>query len=317
MDNHKTLNDVYLEYRSESPERILEHIQDYFIKMGKLYRRGRLSEEGFYLATYYGYATDDTNQLYILLWELKHNIRVDRSRLWSNTEFQNAWHEWKSSGSVQAKPWIDYCISYYGKPEDAARWLFAVIDACKIPLAEFEAIMNDSGDELPSLWWRVGYDTTELILANRCIDIQKLLRDPFPEMKEFLLHFEGGLTARLTVNQMTKDQNQERHYSCTGIISDYMEFPGKIQIDFSTKGSMDVCFHSVKSTPWKTLMHTDLNDMVPHSRWSNYNRERTTHYLRREAEYKILRLPYLLGADEKPASANAPERTESIIRIVK
>jgi hypothetical protein len=193
--------------------------------------------------------------------------------------------------------------------QNSVELLYKYIDVCKIPLSEFDPIGDENERELPALWWRINGKSTDMILASRCIDIGKLLKDPSPEGKEFDLHFEGNLVANLIVNEARIDKNRERHFICTGTITDYLEKPRQILIEVSNGGGMDVIFNHQESTPWKTLMQTFVNP-IPHPKWAHYNVDRLARALRVEAEYKVLRLPYMLGIDEREIQFQAYQTYE-------
>ena len=53
----------------------------------------------------------------------------------------------------------------------------------------------------------------------------------------------------------------------------------------------------VCALPWQTKMLTALIP-IPHPKWKCYETLRLARALRLEAEYKILRLPYMLGVED-------------------
>ena len=142
-----------------------------------------------------------------------------------------------------------------------------------------------------------------MILTRSCTDINKLLNEPSPVDKGFTLNFTGRLFAEITI-----DEAKDGRYICTGIITDYVEKPQRIVIDWDEGGSIEVTFNRKTFTPWQTMMHTYF-DPVPHQKWRAYEAARLSRALRIEAEYKILRLPYMLGIEDSDASDTAAPDT--------
>ncbi len=290
MAEYKTLLKLIEAHEYDPPEKLLGLIRQFFYTAGCEFRQGLISEDEFLCSTYA--ATDVCESLCEI-----QDIHIDRQKLSFNDGFKASWTQWKKSGTVVLEPWMEICIRQHGKMTESVELFFSIIDTCKIPLCMFDSIQVED-DVYPALWRRLGYDTTVFILAGGCLDMHKLLRDPFPRGHKYVLHFSGDICVDFVVDDMIEDANSERHYICTGTISDYLENPDRIDIKISKGGSMDVIFGSKKSTPLKTIMQTVLNP-IPHSKWAKYNVSLLTYYLREEAEYKILRLPYMLGIDEQ------------------
>ena len=94
MTQFKNLTELYDAYKDEPPDRILDRISAFFVEAGKYYRRGYVTEEEFYLMTYY-----DT--VYNTLCGLKNNIYVDWKLLDRNQDFKDSWTQWKETGKIQ------------------------------------------------------------------------------------------------------------------------------------------------------------------------------------------------------------------------
>lgn len=312
--SYKNITELYNAHKNDPPDEILERIRAFFVDAGNNYRKGLLSEEEFYLATHYGTA-------YINLWMLKNGISVNTEKLQNYYyEFAASWDEWKATSTVQIKPWMRLCIEHYASIEKTVDWVFSVIDACKLPIGEFKNLSSEGLTEWPDIMSCPKHDGTDMILEYRLTDIHKLLRDSFPEGKSYVLHFEQGLVADIRVDSLTIDEaTKERHYICTGTITDYVEKPHQIDIMWDKGGSMEVIISKQQVKPWQRTMQTFFNP-IPHSKWSAYEVARLTHRLRVEAEYKILRLPYMLGCIEAgtPTPKDKPLkliRSEKIIEL--
>ena len=285
---YQNLTELYDAHKNEDPDEILKRIRAFFEDCGRCFRKGLLSEEEFLLATHY-------NLIFLDLWGRKNFIFVERTLLLDyNKELVDSWTEWKNIGKVSVKPWMTICIKQYGNMEKAVEWVFSVIDACKIPLSYFEGIQYDGEDGFPDLVWTLGQNSTDMILTRYCMDYSKLVREPSPEGKSFRLHFEGGLVGEIVVKEKTVDANQKYSFICEGTITDYIEKPQQIEITLERNGSLEFRFNRIITTPWKAAMWLEY-DPIPHPKWGAYNVARMAAAIRRESEYKILRLPYMLG----------------------
>ena len=285
---YNNLTELYNAHKSEDPDEILEHIKAFFEDCGRHFRKGLLSEEEFLLATFY-------DMIYIDLWGRKNNTFVERTLLLDyKKDLVDSWNEWKNTGRVCIKPWMNICIKQCGNMEKAVEWVFSVIDACGIPLSTFEGIQYDGEEGTPDIVWAVSNNSTEMILTRCCLDFSKLIREPKPEGKSLQLHFEGGLVGKIVVKEKTVDANQKYSFICEGTITDYIEKPTRIEITLERNGSLEFRFNRKITTPWKAAMWLEY-DPIPHPKWGAYNVARMAAAIRRESEYKILRLPYMLG----------------------
>ena len=308
---YKSLEELYEAHKREDPDVIIKLIRAYFSDCGRLFRKGMLTDEEFFLATHY-------ELVYLDLWSRKNNIFVKRELLPTyHEELNKAWMDWKATGSVQVKPWMNDCIKQFGSMEKAVKWVFEVIDACKIPLCAFDTIPYE--EEHPNLIWSLDHDSSEMILTRYCLDFSKLVRKPSPKGKNIQLHFDGGLVGNIIVEKEVVDDSNQRRFICKGTITDYIEKPQRIEITLSRDGSLEIRFNRKTTTPWKSTMWTTF-DPIPHPKWASYDAARMAAALRRECEYKVLRLPYMLGMDESKDVTNVnskPQiRASKIINMV-
>lgn len=312
MTKYKDLNDLFEEHKSESPDKILEQIKAFFVSSGNDFQDGLISEEEFYLATNYGMPCVNYDSVYIKLCKMKNDIQVNWRSLSNNSEFKESYDEWKKTEQIQIQPWMKNSIIRKGDLKDSVEWVFSVLDACKIPTCEFDVLMSDYKGEFPEdLLWRYSSDSVSYVLAHHCTNIECLLRDLAPEGKHFSLNFECGITANIVISEVVKSDVERDRYICTGTITDYVEKPQRIDIYIEdNRNDAEVLFGYQKLSPLQMLMQTAVNP-IPHPQWNAYEAIRFERLLRREAEYKILRLPFMLGRTDSNNSANIPHKTES------
>ena len=311
MIKYNDLNDVFEAYKNESPDRILEQIREFFVSAGNDFRNGSISEDEFYLVTNYGMPCVNPDSVYIKLCKMKNDIYVDWRSLSDNSDFKESYNYWKETGQIQIKPWMKHCIIRKGDLEESVKWVFSVLDACKIPTCEFDALMGDYHGEFPEdVWWRYSSDSVSHVLAYHCTNFERLLQDPAPVGKHFSLQFESGINANIVINEVVKNDTERDHYICTGTITDYVEKPQRIDIYIEDDLSdAEVLFGYRKLSPLQIVMQTFVNP-TPHSQWNEYEITRLKRLLQRETEYKILRLPFILGRTENNSS-KIPHKTES------
>ncbi len=126
-------------------------------------------------------------------------------------------------------------------------------------------------------------------LGETCLDAQKLYLADNSIGREFEFHFDGGTEATLLITDKT-----ETAYIGNGIITGYMEKPGRIEI-IHRDGASYFRFNEKKGF---TELQKDFNTFyypIPHPQWKKYEEIRLARAMKIECEYKILRLPYLLG----------------------
>ncbi len=294
------LYDIYLEWeKKETPDQILDRIRSHFASCGEAYRTGLLTDEEFWASTYY------ERQVYGKLWEMK-DVRVDTASLSRNRDLAESLEEWKRDGSVRIKPWMKRCIASSRDMEEAVHWFFTVLDACKVPLCEFDVIPAQDVKVFPqtALVWNIGGDdrTVRTMMFLTCYDYGKLLHHPSPEGETFRLRLEGGLSMEFTVKEIILEKGQARRYTGTGTITDYVAEPGPLEVRVDAKGFMSITIRRFDLSPWKRIIMTEPG-IIPHPRWADFEAARLTRALRIEAEYKILRLPYMLGIADPPVTA--------------
>ena len=312
MIEYRNLNDVFEVHKNESPERILERIREFFVSCGNDFRNGLISEEEFYLATNYGMPCVNPDSVYIKLCKIKNAIQVDWSLLSNNSEFKEAYNEWKNTGQIQIKSWMKRSIIRKGDLEEAVKWVFSVLDACKIPTCEFDVLMGDYKGAFPEdICWCYSSDSVKFVLMPPCTNIEKLLQDPSPKGKNFSLHVYGDICVEMEVNEVGECGMQKCHYTCTGTITDYVKEPQHIDIYFEKdSGQEEISFCYKKLSELQTIMQTFVNP-IPHPQWNEYETIRFERLLRREAEYKLLRLPFMLETTETNPSGVKTKKKHS------
>lgn len=139
---YKNVWELYEENKTDSPESILLKIKDFFVSLGENYQRGLMSDEEFYVATYYG-------SVYVALWRMKNDIKVDRIFLTEHEDFKNSWVKWKKTGRLSRSDWMYNCISQSGNLLESVAWIFKVMDVLKIPCEEFVPVLSDPNAVLP------------------------------------------------------------------------------------------------------------------------------------------------------------------------
>ena len=281
----RNLTQVYNKYSSLEPEQLLDCIRGFFHEAGKLFRQGMLSEEEFYLAT-------DYNGVYIPLWEKRNGLQQGRNILNYGADIALAWAEWKETGHIKMRPWIFKCLEQTGDIEESAYWFFEVLDAIKFPITNFTTMVTCAGAQ-PHILFRYNQNTVELQLVESCLDIRKLTRDPDPVGKSFKLHFDGG-----TITDIDITRASTISYEGFGTISNYMVDEGKIEIAIDEDRLVYFRFNRKEFKPLQLINHTYFYP-IPHPKWREYDVARLTRAYQIEAEFKALRLPYMLGIDEK------------------
>ncbi len=288
------LYDIYRAYaEKETPDGLLDRIREHFVSCGRAFREGLMSDEEFWAATYY----DRT--MYVDLWEMK-DVRVDEKSLNRNRNVTESFAEWKKTGKAERRPWMGQCIGSSRDLDEAVQWFFSVIDACKVPFSEFENIPPEEAKAFPQIYltWRRG-DEDRLVrscLFLTCYDYGKLLHHPSPEGHSFTLHLEGGLSMEFTVGEVMLEKGNARRYNATGTITDYVAEPGPLEIRLDQKGFMEITIRTFDLPPWKRIIMAEPG-VIPHAKWADFEVARLARCLRIDAEYKILRLPYMLGSD--------------------
>lgn len=303
MKMYKDLSELFSARENDDPDVLLAQIAAFFNEAGKLYRSGLITEEEFYLTTYYCSGTS----LYEQLWKKK-GVFVNQSQIPRVKAFKEAWTAWKKDGIIPVETWFKQCIRCNGSLEDAVEWVFKVIDVCKIPFCEFEAIPIADVGVFPNVMWR--HDSREewIIFTPQCLDDGGLLRDPAPQGKEYRLRFADGTIASLTVKTAEGNGPNDRYFTCVGTVSNYVEKQQLVEIETSSSGYLNLTFGRRAASEWKLISHTALTP-IPHSKWARFNEVHFAFSMRRETEYRILRLPYLLGTTGDDSSPRGEENS--------
>ncbi len=322
---YSNLSDLIEAKLQDPPEEILRQIRAYFVTMGARARAGEITEEEFYLATFFCPVFGQYSTFSKLL-KAKNGTAVNLKLTRDSAELQDAWREWKRTGAVRIPPKVAGHITHFGTLRDSVEWLFTVIDVCKIPISAFSVISVEKVGAFPHVIRETTNDTLKYVLDYSCPDITLLLREPAPEGKDFVLRLEDGIVANVTVEKTCTTEDRVRHFDCIGTITDYVETPQRIEIayDFDRtrksplywRGDTQVSFAEIKASPWKIRTFA-LVHPIPHSKWERYNLICTERAIRLETEYRILRLPYLMYSSdaEKGEAPPAVRREGNLIRL--
>ena len=105
-DYSDCLYEVFKSYENTSPDVVIEKIEEFFLMAGEDLREGRISEDDFYLKTYPG-------SLHINLWEMK-GLKVNQGKLNKYGDFAESYSEWKKTGTVSERKWMNESLGQYG-----------------------------------------------------------------------------------------------------------------------------------------------------------------------------------------------------------
>ena len=134
----------------------------------------------------------------------------------------------------------------------------------------------------------VGYDYVYPYLTEKCLNICDLLDDPDPIGKEYVLSFDKGTTATVIIESKETDG-----YSGTGIVNGYMKEPGLIRIDVNDANRVFIFFNKKSIDPLQSVFNTYYFP-IPLDKWGEWESKRLAKAFRVEAEFKTLRLPYMI-----------------------
>ena len=288
--------DVIWAHKKERPETILKHVEAFFIESAKKYRSGLMTEEEFYLATHV-----HLDSAFMFLINRKNTININHKLLYSE-DFRASFAEWKETGGAfTLKQWMKSTFQGFRDIRKPSEWLFKVFDVLKVPISAFEELeLGEMESMHPNLLWRISGSSIALTLMENCYNIDLLISDPNPVSKHFSFLFDGGTTVEMDITKREK-----LDYTGIGTISGYMCEPGEITISHAKIG-WAFCFAEKTGSAFAIKMET-LIAPIPHPKWGDYNAARLARAFKIEAEYKTLRLPYLVGYEPK---------RESIIKIV-
>ena len=297
-----SIEDVYKNHCHEIPETILLYIKEFILKQAWAFRRGFLTMEDFLIATHYGL-------VYRNLWNMKNRLVVEERYL-SDTSFFSAWEEWKATGKTKNVKWIFEACSQCGNPAESVDWIFKVLDTLLIPPSQFKGISKSEVTEFPNIIYAIQQDSVSMMLTENCIDTSKIRDTSLCPGKTISLRFDGG-----TVIEFTLSKSRDSYYLGQGTISNYMNSNGKISIhDNGEMRYPDVYFNERKFSRYQVLMGTYFYP-IPHPKWKKYEVARLARALHTEAEYIILRLPYLIGITESPQKPKDKSSQINILRF--
>ena len=289
---HNLISDVYNNHCHENPETVLLYIKEFFMKAGDAYRRGLMTEEEFLVATHFGFVYKD-------LWNLKNRLYVNEKHL-QDAEFLSSWKEWKETVQIKNYNWFFKTCSQCGNPNESVQWFFKVIDTLKIPLSYFKGIQDVR--TFPNLLVVQDTNTVKMLLNETCINADIFQDASYRIGDRINLKYYNGNIVDLIINEI-----QDSTIVGEGIVRDYMNTPGRIIIRLDENGqNPDVYFNEKHFSRYEILMGTYMYS-VPHPKWQSYNIARLSRALRVEAEYKILRLPYMLGHEAITEADGAKE----------
>lgn len=282
------ISDVIWAHKKEKPEAILKHVESFFIEAGKKYRSGLMTEEEFYLATHVQHSP-----ACMFLINRKNTVNINHKLLYSG-DFRASFAEWKETGGAfTIKQWMKSAFQGFSDIRKPSEWLFKVIDVLKVPISSFEELELGENESMnPNLLWRLSGSSIALALMENCYNIDLLLSDPTPVSKHFSFFFDGGTTVEIDITKREK-----LIYTGIGTISGYMCEPGEITISYEDIGWVFL-FAEKTGSAFAVKMET-LIAPIPHPKWGEYNAARLARAFKIEAEYKTLRLPYLIGFEPK------------------
>ena len=280
----KTLENIYKENENKTPEEILESLHQYMSDEASYFRNGELSEEEFYINTY---------ALFLVpkLLKLKNNARIKRACAHGD-ELLNSFADWKSGRSVVPEPWMSTFIDQTGNPEETIAWFYKICNDLCIPVMQYIdlSFFSDSDQKIdhPRIIKEVSGKTECFILAEKCLDFDRLKNDTSPYGKKFTFHFDHGTYADVSVIGSDSDV-----YRCEGRIDGYMAKDGVIEIQI-IDGKEWFCFGYKNVPGMQGVMQTAYHP-IPHPKWRDYDEAVLRKGFRFESEYKQLRIPYMLN----------------------
>ena len=293
------ITELYQLHKDENPDILLKRIQSYFEEAGKSFSRGLMTEEEFYLATSF-------DMVYIDLWKMKNHIVFSQRELEKEYhEFSLSWDEWKETGTVTTKKWMFLCISQSGNMKDSTEWVFKVIDTLKIPLIYFQplATCQPPITTFPDVIYQISQsqNTVRTLLTERCMNMVTLLDEPNPIGKTFVFQHEHGSTVEVTIEKKYKGG-----FLGMGTVPGYMSKPGTIEIE-QIEGKWHCLFNKIHCDPLSIAIGA-APLTLPDPIWNEYNAAHMIRTMRYVTEYKVLRVPYMMGC----ASSSPSQGQKSI-----
>lgn len=278
--------DAFEKYNNGDPEEVLTQMRLFILSCAESFRNGEISEEEFFIKTYV------RKDLMDMVIQLKDQISVNY--YYSVTEndlngFIAAFKRWKESGELEYLQWMVKVINTKGNILEAAKWVFRVIDALLIPISSFEPLSK----KLYSTPVNQVYDGKNEVSLS--IDDQILMDhwDDFDKMFEVgkkyeILYYHSGIMGDLLIKDF-----KDGEYEAFGVIDGVMTHRQNLRI-VSIENKIRILFNSRTFSEYQIKMGTFFNP-IPHPDWNQFNAASLSHSYYVEAEYRSLRLPYMLG----------------------
>ena len=283
--NPISLDNVFEEHKNESCESVLDNLYQYILDETELFRNGIISENEFYINTYPILVANKT-------FKLKNNATIKTACAYGNA-LMACWKNWKAGNKVIEEPWMSDFIHQDGNMEETITWFFEVCDKLAIPIIYFFDLQyfSESKDEFesPKVIKEILGETEAFLLTEKCTDIEKLNSEASLIGKSFELHFDRKITAHLKVLKV--DSNI---ITCEGVIDGYMSTPGRIEIKIENDKKW-FYFDKRMLPRIKTVLQAGFHP-IPHPKWKKYNEAIHKKGFQFEAEYKQLRLPFMLDS---------------------
>ena len=301
-DGNNELTRVYKDNSDKSLNEIIAKIEEFFVNAGENFRMGLITEEEFYLCT-------DPGPLgSIMLNDM--GIDVYAGTVNEHGDFLETYETWKKTGKITPKKWMYESISSNGDIIRSTEMFFKIITALKIPLSSFITLKMENNDDYPPVYLGETANCFYIFARGHCANISQLTADNNPVGKEFILNVEFSTSISenpyKTTARITIEAAWDKCYRGKGIIKDFMAQEGEIVIEL--KEYYD-CFSFgwTLATRLQKLFRTYVMP-IPITKWLKWEKARLKKSYDVEAEYKTLRLPYLIGTAEvsryKPSEGN-------------
>ena len=303
--------DVYNMYCKESPDEVLIQMQLFILSCAEAFRNGEISEEELFVKTF---VRKDLLNIVLELNECTSINSYYNATASDRNAFIAAWNTWKSTGKIAYQQWMLRMINTKGNILDAAKWIFHVIDVLLYPINSFSTI--DTKLYSVPLQSVITGNTVYLMIDDYIImDSVKKFDELFCAGKSYHIRYRSGIEADITINNFENNK-----YEGIGIIYGYMTAEQKITI-CEFEGRIRILFCKRNFSNYQVALETYFNP-IPHPDWNQFNLADLEWSYQREAEYKSLRLPYMLGMVTKDQIMSSrfhikgtPTRSDNIIDL--
>ena len=278
---------VFEKYKDESPEKVLVEMQLFILAAAESFRNGEITEEEFFVKTFV-----DIDLLNKVI-ELKDNTTINYyyyATQKDKSQLVAAWKKWKETGEVGYHQWMIRTINTTGNVIEATKWAFHVIDVLLYPIGRFISL-DTKLYKVPVLYCYSGNNGT---MVHLMID-DYLILDTVPKFDELFkvgesyhLRYRSGIEVDIKITGFS-----DIVYEGEGIIHGYMTCKQKMLI-YEIENRIRILFNKRTFSKYSVTMGTAFNP-IPHPDWNLYNKAHLEWSYQREAEYKSLRLPYMLG----------------------